>query len=97
MLYRITQEQLSNILKHARAKNVVVELSSTPDQVELTIEDDGIGFNTDQIEKSNGLKNIRDRADRVGAVLRIQSEKNKGARITLDFKLTKEAKYGHAF
>ena len=60
----------------------------------MSFEDDGVGFYTGHIEKSNGLKNIRERADRIRAVLRIQSIKNKGTRIVLSFKLNKTLKYG---
>jgi len=60
----------------------------------MAFEDDGIGFLPGEIEKSNGLKNIRERADKIRAVLRIQSTRNAGTRIALNFKLNKTMKYG---
>ncbi len=92
----IFKEAMTNAFKYSQAKNVTFSLRRIENRYELVFEDDGIGFCTDQIEKSNGLKNIRERADRVGAVLRIHSEKHRGTRITLDFMITKKFKYGHA-
>jgi len=66
------------------------------DEFEIVFEDDGIGFNAAGIENSNGLKNIRERADRINAILRISSSKQKGTRISLQFKLNKTLKYGLA-
>ena len=63
----------------------------------MEFEDDGVGFCVEEKKGSNGLRNIRDRADRIGAGLRIHSEESRGARITLEFKLTKSTKYGTAF
>jgi signal transduction histidine kinase len=92
----IFKEAMTNAFKYSQAHNVTFSLRKVLTRYEMVFEDDGIGFCTDQIEKSNGLKNIRERADRVGAVLRIHSEQQRGTRITLDFVLTKKFKYGHA-
>jgi len=62
----------------------------------MSFEDDGVGFNTADIEKSNGLKNIYERASRINAVLRIRSVKHEGTKIVLHFTLTKTLKYGLA-
>jgi signal transduction histidine kinase len=62
----------------------------------MSLEDDGVGFYTGEVQKTNGLKNIRERADRIHAFLRIQSEKNQGTKIVLNFKLNKSLKYGLA-
>ena len=92
----IFKEAMTNAFKYSQAKNVTFSLRKIENRYELVFEDDGVGFCTDQIEKSNGLKNIRERADRVDAVLRIHSEQHRGTRITLDFMITKKFKYGHA-
>lgn len=93
----IFKEVMTNAFKYSEAKNTRLSLTrSDDDSCKMVFEDDGVGFNTTQIQKSNGLKNIRDRAERIGAFLRIESERNKGACITLEFKLNKTSKYGAA-
>ncbi|MDQ2657116.1 MAG: hypothetical protein M3Y60_06815, partial [Bacteroidota bacterium] len=91
----IFKEAMTNAFKYSGAQNVSLTLVPADDNsFEMSLEDDGIGFYTGDIEKSNGLKNIRERADRIRALLRIQSTKNKGTRIVLNFKLNKTLKYG---
>jgi signal transduction histidine kinase len=90
----IFKEAMTNTFKYARATNVSLTLTRVGDSFEMSFEDDGIGFFTGEIEKFNGLKNIRERADRIKAILRIQSNKHKGTRIVLNFKLNKTLKYG---
>jgi signal transduction histidine kinase len=92
----IFKEAMTNAFKYSEAKNVTLSLSRQGDEFEMTFEDDGIGFYTGDIQKSNGLKNIRERADRIHALLRIQSGKNQGTKIVLNFKLNKTIKYGLA-
>ena len=90
----IFKEAMTNAFKYSVAANVSLSLIRKEDTFEMSLEDDGIGFYTGDIEKSNGLKNIRERADRIRAFLRIQSVKNKGTKIVLNFKLNKTLKYG---
>jgi ligand-binding sensor domain-containing protein/signal transduction histidine kinase len=90
----IFKEAMTNAFKYACAKNVSLTLVRTGDSFEMSFEDDGVGFNDVDLEKCNGLKNIRERADRINALLRIHSEEGKGARIVLNFKLNKTLKYG---
>jgi signal transduction histidine kinase len=92
----IFKEAMTNAFKYSAAKNVTLSLSRNEDEFEMSLEDDGIGFYTGEIQKTNGLKNIRERADRIQALLRIHSEKNKGTKIVLHFKLNKTLKYGLA-
>ena len=90
----IFKEAMTNAFKYSGAKNVSLTLVRVDDAFEMSFEDDGVGFYTGDIEKFNGLKNIRERAARIKALLRIQSSKNKGTRIVLNFKLNKTLKYG---
>lgn len=92
----IFKEAMTNAFKYSQAKNVTFTLRKVEARFQMSFEDDGIGFCTDHVEKSNGLKNIRERSNRVGAVLRIHSSINNGTQITLDFKLTKTLEYGNA-
>jgi signal transduction histidine kinase len=95
----IFKEAMTNAFKYSEAKNVSLQLKRSDDNLgfEMTFEDDGIGFSTDETSKSNGLKNLRERADRIHGVLRITSVKQNGTKITLSFKLSKTLKYGLAF
>jgi len=93
----IFKEAMTNAFKYSQAQNVTLSLNRTEnDHFEMSFGDDGIGFSTGEIEKSNGLQNIRERADRINSVLRINSVKQQGVSITLTFKLTKTLKYGLA-
>ena len=86
-LYRIAQEAMNNIVKHARAKNVSVLLEKTGDEVTLIVEDDGVGFagaNGKSVEKSGkrlGLTGMRERAALIGGTLEIESVPKKGTTI----------------
>lgn len=92
----IFKEVMTNAFKYSGATNVTLSLVGEGDVFEMTFEDDGIGFDTAHVQKSNGLKNIRVRADRIQAILRIQSITGKGTKVTLQFKLNKTLKYGLA-
>jgi signal transduction histidine kinase len=87
---------MTNAFKYSNAQNVSLSLHRSDDGFEMIFEDDGVGFYTGDIQKSNGLKNIRERSDRIHAILRIHSVKNQGTKIVLNFKLNKTLKYGLA-
>lgn len=81
-LYRITQEALNNIAKHAAASHVWVRLTGDAGQIALQIEDDGCGFDTNQIPVDHfGLAIMRERAEAVGAILQINSTPGSGTRL----------------
>ena len=92
----IFKEAMTNAFKYSQARNVTLSLVRHEDNFEMSLEDDGIGFYTGDVQKSNGLKNIRERADRLQAILRIQSNRNEGTKIILQFKLNKTLRYGLA-
>jgi signal transduction histidine kinase len=70
-IYRITQEALTNVVKHASAKTVTVRLNMT-ERLELTITDDGQGF-PEEYRAGVGLRSMRERAEELGGTLRIHS------------------------
>ena len=86
-LYRILQEALKNVVKHARARHVTVSLKQAGGGVELAIRDDGVGFDPDRQparknEKSGlGLLSMRERATYVGGTLKITSARRSGTKI----------------
>lgn len=65
-LLRIATELLSNLVKHSKAKTATVQLLIDDEQLQLIIEDDGVGFNTKKNQQSMGIQNIYSRAERWG-------------------------------
>lgn len=83
-IYRIAQEALNNVVKHARASNVSVRLVFQPDAVVLTVEDDGCGFDLDHVAAGHlGLGIMRERAAAIGAILQIDSRPGSGTRLSM--------------
>jgi PAS domain S-box-containing protein len=83
-LYRVAQEALNNIYKHAEARNAAVLLERRDDHVVLVIEDDGKGFDPGAAvkdERGMGLLNMRERAEQVGGALEIESEPGAGTTV----------------
>jgi PAS domain S-box-containing protein len=80
-LFRIIQEQLNNILKHAKAKNVVIELSKEKDKIKLTIIDDGRGHDLKVKKHGLGLRNIFNRAEFHKGTAQIFTEPGKGFKL----------------
>lgn len=81
VLFRILQEFVNNTLKHSKAKRLTVELNYQPDTMIMTLQDDGVGFDPEEVERKNGsgLKNMRTRAGIIGATVLANSEAGKGA------------------
>jgi two-component system sensor histidine kinase UhpB len=77
-IYRIIQEQLNNIIKHANAKNVWVELIENCQSIDLMIRDDGKGFNPKEKSGGIGLTNIQNRAELLNGTLEIISAPEEG-------------------
>lgn len=86
-LFRIVQEQLNNILKHAKATTVKIVLTQKKNLVTLSIEDNGIGFDTTKKCKGIGLANIRGRAAAFNGTATIDSKPGKGCVLTASFPL----------
>lgn len=83
-LYRITQESISNVIKYAQANNVIVQISQNDNLLNLTIEDDGVGFDKNQITKGLGLKNIENRVQLINGTVDITSAKGEGTTINVE-------------
>lgn len=83
-LYRIAQEALNNIVKHARAQHVSIAYIAQPNgYVELRVEDNGNGFDLSHSSSGMGLTIMRERAEEVGAEFQIISERNSGTCIVV--------------
>jgi PAS domain S-box-containing protein len=81
--YRITQEAMTNIARHADAKHVTVSLLRNDGHLVLSVEDDGKGFDTERLSEFEGLgvPGIRERATLVGGKVNVFSEPHKGTRV----------------
>jgi PAS domain S-box-containing protein len=89
-IYRIIQEQLNNILKHAQAGTVVIELNKVKEQVRLRLADDGKGFDPRMRRKGVGISNIISRAELYNGKVEIESAPGKGCQlvVVLNSKIT---------
>ena len=83
--YRVTQEALNNVSKHAHASRVDVVLASTGGKVVLVVEDNGVGFEPSENTASRGfgLASMRERAALVGATLEVESAPGEGTSVFL--------------
>ncbi len=87
VFYRIAQEALNNITKHADANQVYIDLECQANATTLTIRDDGCGFDPDMSQATShfGLHIMRERAENVGATFRLESAEGKGTSIEVKF------------
>lgn len=82
-LYRITQEALNNIVKHAKATHVDIQLIELDTHINLSIEDNGIGFDVLKPWNGIGLQNIRTRAEQLNANISIDSNPGRGTTLLI--------------
>lgn len=87
-LMRIATELLSNLVKHSKAKTATLQFIAHPDQLQLLIEDDGVGFNTQKQTNSMGIHNIYSRAERWGGNVNFYSN-GKGTTCIVNIPLNK--------
>ena len=80
-LYRVAQEALHNVSKHARASQVDVKLSASESQLEIALVDSGSGFLVDQVKSGLGLHNMRERLSLMNGVFSIDSIPGEGTRV----------------
>jgi two-component system NarL family sensor kinase len=88
-IYRIVQELINNIIKHASAKSAIVQVSKIDDKVTITVEDDGKGFNPAILTRKKGIgwSNILSRIEYLKGKSDIQSEPDKGTSIHIELTL----------
>ena len=86
-LYLILKESIHNCIKHSKCKNINLEILILKNKLFIKLIDDGIGFNVDQTVKGNGIINIRERGQRIGGKISIESVINKGTKIEFEGKI----------
>jgi two-component system, NarL family, sensor kinase len=88
-IYRIVQELLNNVTKHAAAKQVLVQLLAQGNKLVVNVEDDGKGFDATIIERVEGIgwKNIKSRVEFLKGTLDVQSADGKGTAVNMEFNI----------
>ncbi len=100
LLFRATRELLFNVIKHSSAENAKVSIRSDEHDIQIDIEDDGIGFDVSEdrslteVNKGFGLFSIRERLSQLGGKLVIKSEPGRGTRASLIAPLRYDRKNG---
>ncbi|MCL4562008.1 MAG: histidine kinase [Chloroflexi bacterium] len=95
-LFRIVQEGLTNVLRHAKASSVIVRLTHDQDLITLEIRDDGIGFDPKRLESIDpgerglGLRGMRERAAILGGILEVDSALGEGTTVRIRFHTYRE-------
>ena len=88
-IFRIIQEQLTNIIKYASARDVFIRLKNYRNHIELEIEDNGVGFDPNNLKKGLGFTNIQNRAELFGGQVTISALPGKGCTVNISFPLAK--------
>ena len=88
MLYAIALEALNNALKHAHSKVITVQLQRKGSMIELSITDEGVGFEQDIVKNQGGigLTSMAERAIKLGGALQIDSVLTKGTTVVVKFR-----------
>jgi signal transduction histidine kinase len=94
-VYRIVQESLNNVAAHAQARSVKIQVDFRPVELQVVVEDDGIGFDYERILATApgrmGLIGMRERGQSIGGKIKVRSEPGRGTRIVLDVPAVTEA------
>lgn len=89
--FRIAQEAINNVIKHARARQVRLTLLHERESMELSVADDGAGFEPGSVASSSyGIRIMRERAQAIGAELRVDSKPGQGSRVTVRLKVVRD-------
>ncbi|MBE9563290.1 MAG: hypothetical protein IMF12_10555 [Proteobacteria bacterium] len=90
MIYRIIQESLTNIAKHAKASQVIIDLNANSEELQISIQDNGLGMNINDHKRGLGLIGIRERVRSLDGELNLTSIIDKGVKIALIIPITEE-------
>ena len=86
-IYRILQEQITNIIKHAKADTTTINLTQTGYLLKFEISDNGVGFDSQKITDGIGLTNIKTRVSTFNGSIYIKTSQNNGCRMEIEFAL----------
>jgi signal transduction histidine kinase len=93
-IYRIVQELLNNAIKYASASEILVQCIQEKDQLSITVEDNGLGFDPDQLQEKDGmgLSNVKNRTKYLKGTMEINSGKNIGTTVNVNLKVSDHEK-----
>jgi signal transduction histidine kinase len=85
-IYRVVQELINNSIKHAAARSAIVQLTKEHNQLSITVEDDGKGFDTNLLNLSKGIgwSNIQNRVEFLKGKLDVNSQPDKGTSVLIE-------------
>jgi len=83
-LYRIIQELVSNVLKHAKASELTIGVTRAPGRLSVVVSDNGAGFDPSSVSGGMGLSNVRSRATAIGATVQVDSAPGKGTTVSVE-------------
>ena len=88
-MYRIVQELITNILKHAVASEAIIQLQQIDKKLMVTVEDNGNGFDISKMSEMTGMgwKNIRSRVEYLNGIIDLQSSPGTGTSVTIEIAL----------
>ena len=87
-LFLAYKEILNNIIKHSNANNVEIKIWEEKNILNLFVKDDGIGFDENEVNLGNGLKNLRSRVNKIGGSIEIISQDNNGTSVFISVEMT---------
>ncbi|MCB9174471.1 MAG: sensor histidine kinase [Flavobacteriales bacterium] len=85
-LYRVVQEAINNAIKYSVASKITLKITETNSEINIEVIDDGIGFEWNKISAGNGLQNMKNRAEKINTIIRIESKPSEGTKISLTLK-----------
>ena len=84
-IFRIIQEVVTNAIKHSQSEEIFIQQINNENDISITIEDYGVGFNMNKIKNNGmGLANLQNRANKIGAICNVESAINQGTTVTLE-------------
>lgn len=91
-IYRIIQELVSNVIKHARADKISIQVNRFEDMINIMVEDNGVGFEVDKARQEGGigLRNVASRVHELEGTLDFDSSPGKGTTVTIDIPVLAE-------
>jgi signal transduction histidine kinase len=89
-IYRITQELINNVLKHAQAKNIFLQVGIRDETITMLIEDDGKGFDLSAHKEGYGIKNMETRTKLLSGTIHIESTPGKGTNVLIEIPYTQK-------
>jgi len=90
ILFRIIQEFISNTIKYSEAKNLGITLNYSNDFLKIIAQDDGVGFDMNNIEQGSGLINMKNRTALINTRFNLETSPNNGVKLMLDYPLCED-------